>query len=62
MKTSGFRCETKFALLFFLGHPNDHFGFAEPLRVVEVSHGTRWDLNGWEVQTLQWHCHKHILV
>ena len=23
MKTSGFRCETKFGLLFFLGHPND---------------------------------------
>ena len=22
MKTSGFRCETKFGLLFFLGHPN----------------------------------------
>ena len=22
MKTSGFRCETKFGLLFFLGHPS----------------------------------------
>ena len=28
MKTSGFRCETKFGLLVFLGHPNakDWFG------------------------------------
>ena len=24
MKTSGFRCETKFGLLVFLGHPNVH--------------------------------------
>ena len=24
MKTSGFRCETKFGLLVFLGHPNAH--------------------------------------
>ena len=24
MKTSGFRCETKFGLLVFLGHPTDH--------------------------------------
>ena len=24
MKTSGFRCETKFGLLVFLGHPNGH--------------------------------------
>ena len=23
MKTSGFRCETKFGLLVFLGHPNE---------------------------------------
>ena len=27
MKTSGFRCETKFGLLFFLGHPTIEFNF-----------------------------------
>ena len=26
MKTSGFRCETKFGLLGFLGHPNVDVG------------------------------------
>ena len=27
MKTSGFRCETKFGLLAFLGHPNVEDGY-----------------------------------
>ena len=29
MKTSGFRCETKFGLLVFLGHPNVNYDGAE---------------------------------
>ena len=31
MKTSGFRCETKFGLLVFLGHPIVHVSFSPPL-------------------------------
>ena len=30
MKTSGFRCETKFGLLVFLGHPNVHHMYNVP--------------------------------
>ena len=29
MKTSGFRCETKFRLLVFLGHPSIHAYYTE---------------------------------
>ena len=39
-------CHPTFKGVFGTRCEDDHIGFAEPLRVVEVSHGTRWDFNG----------------
>ena len=38
MKTSGFRCETKFGHLFFLGHPNEDL-------TLDLKQGTPWTSN-----------------
>ena len=68
MKTSGFRCETKFGLLVFLGHPTGHIGAVQQLfwRAApyeggrQGSLGDQWkDLGRWQ-EGWQWGLKCHL--